>query len=231
MAGSEHAAGPGRSPVPVLASADAGATRRRWLLVTVFAAVIGTDQAVKWWAWRHFDGSLINNGGYILLGPVVRSWFAAPVSGAVADVLGSVLVVLGVWWLLFRRRVWWVLVGGGLVAAGWASNLLDRLGVHNWTAPGSARGVVDFIPSGGSSRCNVADLWIVVGTLLLGYAFARRRLSGRPPNGIRPGSALRSSRMPRAVARVAVLIALLAVITLAITSAMNHDGVYSPRAV
>lgn len=218
-----------RSEAPLAAPAGTdGATRQRWLLVAVFAAVIGTDQAVKWWAWRHFDGSLINSGGYILLGPVIRSWFAGPVSGAVADVLGAVLVIAGVWRLLLCRRARWVLIGGALLAAGWASNLLDRLGGHNWTAPGSARGVVDFIPSGGSSRCNVADLWIVAGALLLGYAVARRRLTNDA--GITPGSTIHSSGRHPARTRIVVLIALLAVITLAITSAMNYDGAYSPSA-
>lgn len=55
------------------------------------------------------------------------------------------------------------------------SNLLDRIGLHNVTAPGSDHGVVDFIPSGGSSRCNVADLWIVLGVLMLSCLLVRRR--------------------------------------------------------
>src|SRR6266568_2932576 len=140
---------------------------QRWLLVAVSVTVICTDQAVKWWAWRHVDGSLINSGGYILLGPGIRSWFAGPVSGALSDVIG---------------------------------------------------GVVDFIPGGGPGRCNVADLWIVVGALLLAYALARR-LIGRP---IQPGSARRPSHPHRALDRVAVLIVLLAVVILAITSALDR---------
>jgi lipoprotein signal peptidase len=230
MAGSEHTAGSGGSPVPGPAPADVRGTRQWLLLVVAFAAVIGTDQAMKWWAWRHLDGSLINSGGYILLGPVIRSWFASPVSGAMADVLGAAFVIVGVWWLLLRRRARWVLIGGGLFAAGWASNLLDRLGLHNWTAPGSARGVVDFIPGGGPGRCNVADLWIVVGALLLGGVFARNRLTDEPRDRIAPGSALRSSGGNRARGRLVVLIVLLAVITLAVTSALDQGGVYSPPA-
>jgi lipoprotein signal peptidase len=71
-----------------------------------------------------------------------------------------------------------VLVGAGLVAAGWTSNLLDRFGLHRWTAPGGGRGVVDFIPTGSVSRSNIADLWIALGVaVLLGVAIssARRR--------------------------------------------------------
>jgi lipoprotein signal peptidase len=202
-------------------------TGQRWLLAAVSATVIGTDQAVKWWAWRHVDGSLINSGGYILLGPGIRSWFADPASGALSDVIGGVVLIAAVRQLLRRRRSTCVLLGGSLVVAGWVSNILDRLGLHNWTAPGSARGVVDFIPGGGPGRSNVADLWIVVGALLLVYALARR-LAGRP---IQPGAAGRPSDPHRAFERVAVLIVLLAVITLAITSALDHRGVSSPTSL
>jgi lipoprotein signal peptidase len=197
---------------------------QRWLLAAVSVTVIGTDQAVKWWAWRHVDGSLINSGGYILLGPGVRSWFAGPVSGALSDVIGGVALVAAVRQLVARRRSTCVLLGGGMVIAGWVSNILDRLGLHNWTAPGSARGVVDFIPGGGPGRCNVADLWIVAGALLLAYALARR-LIGRP---FPPGSAPHTSHPRRALDRVAVLIVLLAVVILAITSALDRGGVYAP---
>jgi hypothetical protein len=45
------------------------------------------------------------------------------------------------------------------MTGGWASNLLDRLGIHYWTAPGSVRGVVDFIHLG-PHYYNVADFII-----------------------------------------------------------------------
>lgn len=228
MARSEYTAGPGQSPADVDPPADAGGARQGRLLIAVFTAVIGVDQTVKWLAWRRFDESLINGGGYILLGRVVRSWFAAPASGAVADVLGAVLVVLGIGRLVHSRRPQCVVIGGGLVLAGSMSNLLDRLGMHNWTAPGSARGVVDFLPSGGSSRCNVADVLIVLGLLLLGYSSVRRLVATEPRSRARSESIVRSGgghwRRPRVVA----LIILLAVIALAATGAINHEGVYSP---
>jgi lipoprotein signal peptidase len=145
------------------------------VLLLVSAVVIGSDQAVKWFAWRYVDGALINPGGYILLGPA-RFWFASAVAGAVANGIGVLLVAAGFIALVGHRRSLVVTVGGGLVAAGWFSNLLDRLGVHEWTAPGSGRGVVDFIPTGGTSKGNVADLWIALGVLLLGYALARRHV-------------------------------------------------------
>jgi hypothetical protein len=40
-------------------------------------------------------------------------------------------------------------VCGSLMVGGWSSNLLDRLGMHYWTAPGSIRGAMDFINIGG----------------------------------------------------------------------------------
>jgi lipoprotein signal peptidase len=228
---SEYVPGPGNSRADIGEPADGGRARRRWLLTAVIPVLIGIDQVVKWLAWRHLDGSLINDGGYILLGPVIRSWFAGPAGGAVADVLGTVLVVLGIGWLLLRCRPLYVLIGGALVSAGWASNLLDRLGMHHWTAPGSARGVVDFIPSGGSSACNVADLFIAVGTVLLAYGIARSRLTDRPRDGLGPRSAQRPGRTHPKRRRVVAALALLIVVTLAVTSAMNHNGAHSPTSL
>jgi lipoprotein signal peptidase len=213
-----------RGVVVVHESAERGiGNRRRWLLIAVFAAVIGTDQAVKWWAWRHIDGTLVNAGGYILLGPVIRSWWSGSVSGAVLDVIAGVVMILGRRPLLLRCRTIGVLIGAGLVAAGWMSNLLDRLVLHYWTAPGSVRGVVDFIPSGWTSRANVADLWIVAGALLLGYSLVRRRWAGGSREEIRSHPAL-----PHRRARVAELVAVLALVTLAVIGAINYGGVEVP---
>jgi lipoprotein signal peptidase len=154
------------SPAGTAGSSRVG--RWQWFaLLLVFVAVIATDQVAKWLAWRHLGGTLINDGGQFWLGRTIRGWFADPVQGAVANVIGVLLIGAGVAWLMRRARSPAVLVGTGLVAAGWTSNLLDRFGVHRVSAPGSRRGVVDFIPSGGVSRCNVADIWIVLGVLLL----------------------------------------------------------------
>ena len=189
-------------------------------LSLVIAAVVVADQAVKWWAWRHVDGVLINSGGYILLGPAIRSWFAHPVGGAVFDVVGAAGLIVGGWWLIRRPRPPGVLLGGGLIIGGWTSNILDRLGLHNWTAPGSARGVVDFIPDGTPGRSNTADLCIAIGVVVLGAALVLRHGEPLPPASHRPG----------ARAYVAVLIVLAAVITLAVTSAIDHEGRYEPSA-
>jgi lipoprotein signal peptidase len=59
-----------------------------------------------------------------------------------------------------------VLLSGALVIAGLGSNLLDRLGMHAVTAPGSVRGAVDFIHVG-RPCLNLADFVIVGATALL----------------------------------------------------------------
>jgi lipoprotein signal peptidase len=148
---------------------------RSAVVAGAFALVLVTDQAAKWLAWRHGESTLINQGGFIALRPGIRAWFAAPTAGAIADAVGALLVVAGVGLLLRTPRRPSVLVGAGLVAAGWTSNLLDRFGLHELTAPGSVRGVVDFIPSGGRSRANVADLWIALGVTVLVAAMLRRK--------------------------------------------------------
>ena len=187
-------------------------------LPVVVAAVVVVDQAAKWWAWRHVDGVLINSGGYILLGRAVRSWFAHPVAGAVFDVLGVLALIVAGWWLARRPRPAGVLLGGGLLIGGWASNILDRLGLHDWTAPGSARGVVDFIPDGTPGRSNTADLCIAVGVVVLATTLVRRHGEPLPPVAHRV-----SVRV-----WIAVLIALVAVITLAVTSAIGPGGRHQP---
>jgi hypothetical protein len=75
------------------------------------------------------------------------------------------------------------------MVGGWASNLLDRLGMHYWTAPGSVRGAVDFMSVGGRSW-NLADFFIIGATplFLLATAQLARRAAGRPPPACAPDS-------------------------------------------
>jgi lipoprotein signal peptidase len=65
-----------------------------------------------------------------------------------------------------------------MMIGGWSSNLLDRLGMHYMTAPGSGRGAVDFIPLG-LHHYNVADFFIVLGTPLFILAVSARYLERR----------------------------------------------------
>jgi lipoprotein signal peptidase len=124
--------------------------RRPWSMVfALLAAVITLDQTAKWWAWRQVSGAEINTGGDFLVGHMVGRWYAYPVTGALLDLLDFGLLNLAVSVLMRRRHPVAVLVLGALMLGGWCSNLLDRLGMHYWTAPGSDRGAVDFIHIGG----------------------------------------------------------------------------------
>ena len=128
-----------------------GSMRHPPLVLAVLAAIVLVDQVTKWWAWRHLASAVINPGGDQLVGPVVGRWYSAQLSGAVLDVHGAVVLAVAVW-LLGRLRRRLVVVPATVGIAGWSSNALDRLGLHFWTAPGSARGAVDFITVHGSSH-------------------------------------------------------------------------------
>jgi lipoprotein signal peptidase len=201
--------------------------RQRLIVLTVLAAVIMIDQAAKWWAWRHVPGVCINPGGDFLTGPTIGRWYAKPVTGALLDLMDFALVSTAAVVLARRQRGAAVTVCGSLMVGGWASNLLDRLGMHYWTAPGSVRGAVDFIGVG-SGCWNLADFIIIGATPL--FLLATARLAGRAANRpvASPGrSALRNS--PRArVPAVAVGGAAL-IMTVALGAA--HDGgLTKPRA-
>ncbi len=145
----------------------------QWLmLLTLLAVVIVLDQGTKRWAWRHVSSAEINAGGDVLVGRTVGGWYADRVTGALLDLLDFGLLSIAVPILVRRRRPAAVVVSGALMLGGWSSNLLDRLGMHYWTAPGSIRGAVDFIHVGGANY-NVADFFVVGATplflLAVGY--------------------------------------------------------------
>jgi lipoprotein signal peptidase len=154
--------------------------RQRLIVLALVTAVIVLDQAVKWWAWRHVYGARINPGGDVLVGRTIGAWYAAPVTGALLDLLDVGLLSAALCILLRRRRPAAVVVSSALMLGGWCSNLLDRLGIHYWTAPGSVRGVVDFIRISGALY-NVADLFILAATplFLLTVGFLGRGAAGR----------------------------------------------------
>ncbi len=138
---------------------------RHHVVLTLLAAVVVLDQCTKGWAWRHSPLAKINYGGNVFVGDTVSRWYADPVTGALLDFVDVGVLTVAAIVLIRRRSPAFVLVPGALMVGGWISNLLDRLGMHHVTAPGSVRGAVDFIPLG-SIRYNVADVFIVVGTLL-----------------------------------------------------------------
>lgn len=135
-----------------------------WVVGLVLAVVVALDQLSKAWAWRHSADVHVNSGGDMLVKSAVSSWYRSPALGAVFDVADAAVLLIGGALLVRRRRRGAVLSFGALLLAGWVSNLGDRLGLHHLTAPGSIRGVVDFLPWDGR-YWNLADLAIVVGTV------------------------------------------------------------------
>jgi lipoprotein signal peptidase len=176
------------------------------LVLAVLAVVVVLDQATKWWAWRHLQGVFVNRGGDQLVGRKVGTLYSSQLSGAVLDVQSAVVLGLAVWLLVGVHRRLFV-VPATMAVAGWISNALDRLGLHFWTAPGSVRGAVDFIPVHGCVY-NVADFYIIGGTTFLlgaaGYGL-RDRLRGRFTGrfgghfGARSGGGLSARRRLRLV--------------------------------
>jgi lipoprotein signal peptidase len=141
------------------------------------------DQSVKWLAWRYIPGVRINDGGDQLVPSTVGSMYSGRLTGGLLDLFDSGLLIVAAVLFVRRPRSALVLIPGSAVIGGWSSNLLDRLVAHYWTAPGSVRGVVDFIPMG-QHYYNVADLFIIVGAPLFvvggGAAVLRRVFSTRP---------------------------------------------------
>ena len=228
---------PTRTPAPVRSLAgDDAEPRQRWLALGLLTAVVVLDQSTKWWAWRHAPEALVNGGGTWFIGQPVTGWFSGPVSGPLLDLLNVGLLGLAGFLLVRRRRPALVLVAGALTIAGWGSNLLDRLGLHAVTAPGSLRGAVDFIPLG-HPYCNVADFVIVGATALfvvavvLAVALRLRRGARAAAAGRR--SAASARRRPRG-ARWAVVTAIAFVLALVLTvpDAIGAEGggvKFSPR--
>ena len=157
---------------------------QRLLIFALVAAVIVVDQAAKWWGWRHVPGAKINPGGDFLTGHIIGRWYADPVAGAVLDLVDFGLVSIAVTLLARRRRLPAVAISGSLMIGGWASNLLDRLAMHYWTAPGSVRGAVDFISAAGR-RWNPADFFILGATpvFVCAVAYVVTRAAGRTAAG------------------------------------------------
>ncbi|MDT4912974.1 MAG: signal peptidase [Pseudonocardiales bacterium] len=149
---------------------------QRSMVLAIFLPIIVLDQTVKWWAWRSVSTACINQGGDVLVGSTVSGWYSDSTQGAVLDVLavGFLSVAISLFWR--RRQSLPVLVSGCMMIAGWSSNVLDRIGLHDFTAPGSPRGAVDFIPIG-VHYYNVADMFIIAGTPLFVLALAAGHLA------------------------------------------------------
>jgi lipoprotein signal peptidase len=194
------------------------------VVLALLIVVVVLDQAAKWWAWRHLSWTRINSGGDALVGHTIGAWYAGPVTGALLDLLDFGLLTAAAWALARCRAPAAVVVPGALMTGGWVSNLLDRLGIHYWTAPGSVRGVVDFIHLGGHYY-NVADFFIIGCTplFLLAAGYRGVRAARRPvaAGGVPPLA------RSRALARIPVLVGAGLIFVVALGAA-HYGGVNAP---
>jgi len=209
------------SPVPV---ARQPRPRRQPTVLALLAAVIVADQVTKGWAWRHSPLVKINFGGNIFVGDTISRWYADPVTGALLDLMDFGVLTAAALILLRRRLPAFVFVPGALMVGGWISNLLDRLGLHHITAPGSVRGAVDFIPLG-SIRYNVADVFIVVGTLLFMLAVTARARTANRSATASPPRPTGHRRRQAWLSGVASAVCLVVVVGF---GAVNYGGVTTP---
>ncbi|TDV57891.1 signal peptidase II [Actinophytocola oryzae] len=194
-------------------------------VLALLAAVILVDQLGKWWAWRHAPFAKINYGGNIFVGDTISDWYADPATGALLDLVDFGLLSTAAFVLIRLRPPAATLVPGGLMVGGWISNLLDRLGLHLVTAPGSVRGAVDFIPLG-PIRYNLADVFIVCGTLLFTVAVTANALSVNRSVATPHPPPTRQGRRRTWLSGVATAACLVVVVAF---GAVNYGGVTTPN--
>ena len=203
---------------------------QRAIATGLVATVVVLDQSTKWWGWRHASEAIINPGSTWPLGRPLSGWFSGPATGAVLDLLSVGLLSLAGHLLVRRRRRGVVLVAGALMIGGWSSNLLDRLGLHLATAPGSVRGAVDFIPLG-PPYWNVADFVIIGAAALFLAAACARGTRGATGSAPTRRTTAGTRRRPPAWQGAAALVLAVLVSGAAVHGAVHDTGVYSaPRA-
>jgi lipoprotein signal peptidase len=204
---------------------------RRSIVLALLTVVVVLDQATKWWAWRHVSAVVINNGGNPFVGATAGRWFAHPVAGALLDLLNFGLLSATVSVLVRRRLPVAFLVPGTLMIGGWSSNLLDRLGMHYWTAPGSVRGAVDFIHID-HQYCNIADFFIVgaAPVVLLCIGYLVRGTASRTATSASVAPETQDLPRPRMRMRMSILGGALALIVVVGIGAANPGGVTAPLA-
>jgi lipoprotein signal peptidase len=208
--------------------AHAQVRSRRLVALGALAGIVVVDQALKWWAWRHAGSVHINYGGDRLVPHTFGSFYKRPWTGALLDLVDSGLLVTAAFLFLRRPHSMLSTVAGCSIIGGWTSNLLDRLGMHYWTAPGSVRGVVDFMPINGHVY-NVADLFIIAATplfiLTMGGAGLRRLLVRTHVASTPASTDNRRSRARRALFAVPAMFCLATAVAI---GAANFGGTTAP---
>lgn len=151
-----------------------GVVRRLIPVLAAAVAVIAADQGTKLWALSRLAGHRVSvlPGGWIELRLIANPGAAFSIgAGAtwVFTVCAAAAVII-VPWFAARARSRGQALMLGLLLGGAASNLIDRL----FRAPGPGVGrVVDFIDYHGWFIGNVADIAIVVSTVVLVVLAAR----------------------------------------------------------
>jgi lipoprotein signal peptidase len=200
-------------------------SRPQWMVALLVAAVVVADQTTKWWAWREVPGAEINFGGDPLVGSTVGAWFANPVTGGLLDLVSALVLTTAVLILVRNRYPVVLRTAAALAVGGWSSNLLDRLGMHCVTAPGSVRGAVDFIHVG-AYYLNVADFVIVAATVVFLPALGYRWMTAVQA-GAKAAAASAFSRL-RAPVRIAVAVGAAGLIVAVTLGVANYGGVTAP---
>jgi len=229
---------PPMTAAPRITGGPRAATQeQRWILIQLIAGVVLVDQASKAWAWRHIYRTWVNAGGDVFSGKLIGSWYANPTSGAMLDVADSLALAVAAYVLSRRVRSGRSLLGGGLLIAGWMSNLLDRLGLHHWSAPGSLRGAIDYIPlpTDGflmlpqTTFVNVSDVCIIGGASVLVLSTAASAVSGRAARATEPVCSPMSRRdVRRRHAGPLVLVGFAVIVACAAAGAADSGGTHRP---
>lgn len=168
-----------RRGLPGPASSATEPARR---LALIALSVVAVDWGSKALAWRLLPGSAVINADTSGALPILPGLISQPALGAVVDATALVLLsVTGVWLARAPKVGGLVWSACALLWAGIGSNAVDRWFAHLWLAPGSGRGVVDWIRVDAKAAINLADVVIGVGIIVGVVGLAARHL----PRGAR----------------------------------------------
>jgi len=153
---------------------------RTWALLWATVVTVAVDWGSKAIAWRLLPGRVIINADTSGALPILPGLVSQPVGGSLVDAAVLVLLAVAGLWLtrtaVDQPMIW---CGCVMVWAGAVANATDRWFGHVWLAPGSKRGVVDWISVPGVGSANLADFTICVGVLLAVLGLALSRLPRR----------------------------------------------------
>jgi signal peptidase II len=134
-----------------------------WLTGIALLAVT-IDQATKYFAYRGKFGGFLNLLRPVfskLLLPNYNFAFGIPLPHVFAYVIYAIVIgALTLWYVQLRQKNNWQEIGCYLVIAGAVSNLIDRFTLGY---------VRDFISAFWGNVFNFADIWIILGVLMIIY--------------------------------------------------------------